>query len=104
MKTENADRKEEKAHLEWDKRVPEVVKSLPEGERKRVVSAILSLADDPTPPRSRPLPGRPGWRRLDEGAFCILYTLKVTSRGLVVTVYAVLKDGKLLAPELYRMD
>lgn len=87
----------------WDPRVPEGLRSLPVPERKRVVSRILSLADDPVPAEARPLASSPsGSFRLDDGRFRLLYI--VDSVANTVAVHAVLKDGELLNAESYRID
>ena len=86
----------------WDPRVPEGLRTLPEPERKRVVSAILALADEPAPVSARQLPRPRGALRLEAARFSILYVLD--SRAHTVIVYAVLKDGVLLNPGSYRID
>jgi len=85
--------------LRWDLRVPQGLRSLPESERLRVVRAILSLVEDPQPPGSRSLPGKPNWFRLDDGRFCILYAVDRVDSTL--TIYAVTRDGELLEPDSY---
>jgi mRNA-degrading endonuclease RelE of RelBE toxin-antitoxin system len=85
--------------LAWDPRVPEGLRALPAAERQRVLSTILSLADDPMPAGARSLPGKPHWFRLDDGPFCILYAVDRVESS--VTVYAVMKDEELLGPDRY---
>ncbi len=83
--------------LRWDLRVPEGLRSLPEVERRRVVNLMLSLVEDPEPPDSRSLPGKPHWFRLDEGPFRLLYAIDTIDA--TVTIYAVMKDGELLGTD-----
>ncbi len=85
--------------LRWDLRVPDALRALPDGERRRVLVTILALEDDPQPPATRSLPGKPSWFRLDEGRFCVLYA--IDSVDSTLTIYAVTKDGEVLGPELY---
>ena len=54
--------------------------------RRRVQGAIALLAQDPRPPASRPLKGRPG-RRVRVGDYRIIYT--VADEVLVVVVVTV---------------
>jgi len=86
----------------WDPRVPEGLREIAEPERRRVVSRILSLADDPIPAAARALPRPPGAYSLDEGRFSLRYIVNEQAR--TVAVYAVLKDGELLNAEAYRVD
>ncbi len=85
--------------LRWDLRVPEGLRALPRSERLRVTQLILSLPEDPQPPASRSLPGKPSWFRLDDGPFTILYAIDATDATL--TVYAVTREGELLGPDLF---
>ena len=52
----------------------------------RLQGAIALLAQDPRPPASRPLRGRPGYR-LRVGDYRIIYTIK--ERTLLVLVIAI---------------
>ena len=42
---------------------------------RRVQAAIALLAEDPRPPASRPLPGRPAWR-VRVGGYRVIYTVE----------------------------
>jgi mRNA-degrading endonuclease RelE of RelBE toxin-antitoxin system len=100
MRAHRPDRAEpsEPGQLEvvWDLRVPEVLRRLAPSERRRAVSVILSLADEPTPPRARSLPGKPNCFRLRDGRLGFIYVLDPPTA--TVTVYAVTRDGELLEP------
>ncbi len=54
--------------------------------RERIRGAIALLAEDPRPPASRQLRGRPGWRVL-VGDYRIIYT--IDDGVLVVVVIAI---------------
>jgi mRNA-degrading endonuclease RelE of RelBE toxin-antitoxin system len=77
--------------LRWDDRVPAALRTLPDPERRRVTGMLLSLQEDPQPPVSRPLPGKPTWFRLVTGRFAILYAVDRPSSTL--TIYEVTRDG-----------
>jgi mRNA interferase RelE/StbE len=51
---------------------------------RRIQGAIALLADDPRPPASRPLTGRPAWR-VRVGDYRVIYTIE-DDRLLVVVV------------------
>ncbi len=51
---------------------------------RRIQGAIALLADDPRPPASRPLTGRPAWR-VRVGDFRVIYTIE-DARLIVVVV------------------
>lgn len=51
------------------------LRKLDSGVRPRVQGAIALLADDPRPPASRPLRGRPGYRAR-VGDYRIIYTIQ----------------------------
>lgn len=59
------------------------LRKLDPGVRPRIQGAIALLAEDPRPPASRPLRGRPGYR-VRVGDYRILYT--VADDVLVVVV------------------
>jgi len=80
--------------VRWDVRVPEGLRGLPPEERRQVVAAILSLADEPVPAGARPLGEPPGPFRLVLGRFWIVYVFDPRSNAVIV--YQVLKDGQLL--------
>lgn len=50
------------------------LKKVPRGDRQRLQGVIALLAEDPRPPASRPLSGRPGYR-VRVGDYRILYTI-----------------------------
>lgn len=50
---------------------------------RRVQGAIALLADDPRPPASRPLTGRPAWR-VRIGDYRVLYTIEADRLVVVV--------------------
>lgn len=85
-----------------DTRVSQALRLLPELERKRVVSTVLSLADDPVPPGARQLPSPRRAFRLRDGRFDIHYVVDMETQ--TVTVYQVLKDNQLLNAAAYRVD
>jgi mRNA interferase RelE/StbE len=51
---------------------------------RRIQGAIALLADDPRPPASRPLTGRPAWR-VRVGDYRVIYTIE-DDRLVVVVV------------------
>jgi mRNA interferase RelE/StbE len=51
---------------------------------RRVQGAIALLADDPRPPASRPLTGRPAWR-VRVGDYRVIYTIE-DDRLVVVVI------------------
>ena len=51
---------------------------------RRIQGAIALLADDPRPPASRPLTGRPAWR-VRVGDYRVIYTIQ-DDRLLIVVV------------------
>lgn len=53
---------------------------------RRMQGAIALLADDPRPPASRPLTGRPAWR-VRVGDYRVIYTIE--DDRLVVVVIAI---------------
>lgn len=53
-------------------------------DARRIQGAIALLADDPRPPASRPLTGRPAWR-VRIGDYRVVYTIE-DDRLLVVVV------------------
>ena len=60
------------------------LRKLDPGIRPRIEGAIALLAEDPRPPASRPLTGRPGYR-VRVGDYRIIYTIH-DDRLLVVVV------------------
>lgn len=60
------------------------LRELDPGIRPRIEGAIALLAEDPRPPASRPLTGRPGYR-VRVGDYRIIYTIH-DDRLLVVVV------------------
>jgi mRNA-degrading endonuclease RelE of RelBE toxin-antitoxin system len=81
----------------WDLRVPAALRHLAPGDRRRAVGLVLSLADDPTPPKARALPGKPNCYRLSDGRLGIIYAIDPPTA--TVTVYVVTMDGELLGPD-----
>lgn len=53
---------------------------------RRIQGAIALLADDPRPPASRPLTGRPAWR-VRVGDYRVIYTIE--DDRLIVVVVAI---------------
>jgi mRNA interferase RelE/StbE len=51
---------------------------------RRIQGAIALLADDPRPPASRPLTGRPAWR-VRVGDYRVIYTIE-DDRLIVVVI------------------
>ena len=60
------------------------LRKLDPGIRPRIEGAVALLAEDPRPPASRPLTGRPGYR-VRVGDYRIIYTIH-DDRLLVVVV------------------
>ncbi|MGH9043672.1 MAG: type II toxin-antitoxin system RelE family toxin [Acidimicrobiales bacterium] len=60
------------------------LRKLGRGIRPRIEGAIALLAEDPRPPASRPLTGRPGYR-VRVGDYRIIYTIQ-DDRMLIVVV------------------
>lgn len=48
---------------------------IPASDYKKVKQAILDLAQDPRPPGSKKLKGRPGWR-IRQGDFRVIYEIQ----------------------------
>jgi mRNA interferase RelE/StbE len=58
---------------------------------RRVQAAIALLAEDPRPPASRPLRGRPAWR-VRVGDYRILYTIEDDALLIVVVTLGHRRD------------
>ncbi len=57
------------------KSVREDLKGIPKKDVKRILAAILDLADEPCPPQAKKLSGQERYR-LREGNYRILYTIE----------------------------
>ena len=73
------------------------MQSLPPKQYKQVAARIFLLSRDPRPADSRPLEGRLGLRRIDQGEYRILYSINDEARILTVR-----KAGKRNDAEVYR--
>jgi len=73
------------------------LKGLDPKQYKQVAVRIFLLQSDPKPNDCRPLEGAPGWLRIDQGEFRILYT--VASATKCITIQRV---GKRNDAEVYR--
>lgn len=73
--------------LEISRTAERQIKKLGADDQRRVVDAILKLADDPHPPGSRKLAGLDDVFRVRVGRFRILYSLSI--EGLVVIILKV---------------
>ncbi len=77
--------------IEWRPSARKEVRGLDPPVRRRVITAIEALADDPRPPGSITLTGSPGWRRIRIGGYRVIYD--VNDRALVVLVLRVGSRG-----------
>ena len=57
------------------RRAQKQLAKIPASDYKKVKLAILDLADDPRPPGSKKLKGRPGWR-IRQGDFRVIYEIQ----------------------------
>lgn len=56
---------------------------IPASDYKKVKQVILNLANDPRPPGSKKLKGRPGWR-IRQGDYRVIY--EIQDHLLIITV------------------
>jgi mRNA interferase RelE/StbE len=77
--------------IEWRPSARKEVRRLDPSVRRRVITAIEALADDPRPPGSVTLTGSPGWRRIRIGSYRVIYD--INDRALVVLVLRVGSRG-----------
>ncbi len=68
------------------------LRTLDPAARPRIRGAIRLLADDPRPPASRPLPGRPGYR-VRVGDYRISYTIAHGVLSIVVVALGHRREG-----------
>ena len=57
------------------RRAQKQLAKIPASDYKKVKQAILDLAQDPRPPGSEKLKGRPGWR-IRQGDFRVIYEIQ----------------------------
>jgi mRNA interferase RelE/StbE len=67
------------------------MRKLDPGVRSRIEGAIALLAEDPRPPASRPLRGRPGYR-VRVGDYRIIYTIQENVLLIVVVALGHRRD------------
>jgi mRNA interferase RelE/StbE len=77
--------------IEWRPSARKEVRGLDPAIRRRVLTAIEALADDPRLPGSVTLAGSPGWRRIRIGSYRVIYD--INDRALVVLVLRVGSRG-----------
>lgn len=78
--------------LEWSRRATRQIDDLPEAERRRVLLAIKTLADNPypPPPHGRKLADGSGYR-LRVGRYRVVYAVETTDPPRVVVSWVGLR-------------
>ncbi len=82
--------------IEWRPSARKEVRRLDPPVRRRVITAIEALAEDPRPPGSITLTGSPGWRRIRIGGYRVIYD--INDNALVVLVLRVGSRGDVYRP------